>query len=59
MMVIRIIGTVIGAAVLAAGLYYRSKDKDDAESRRIYGVVSIVGGVVFAGMLALTIAALV
>lgn len=58
-MAIRIIGTLIGAAVLAAGLYYRSKDKDDAESRRIYNVISLVGAVVFIGMLALTIAALV
>lgn len=50
-MVINIIGTVIGALVLAAGIYYLRKEKDDPESRKIYSIVSAVGGVLFIVML--------
>ena len=50
-MVINIIGTVIVALVLAAGIYYLRKEKDDPESRKIYGIVSAVGGVLFIVML--------
>lgn len=50
-MVINIIGTVIGALVLAAGIYYLRKEKGDPESRKIYGIVSAVGGVLFIVML--------
>ncbi len=56
-MAVRIIGTIIGALILIAGLYYLKADKDDAESRKIYTVVSIAGGLIFAVMLALTILA--
>ena len=47
-MAIGILGVLTGAVVLIAGLYYRGKEKDDPESRRIYGVISTVGGVVAA-----------
>lgn len=56
-MAVKIIGTVIGALILIAGLYYLKTEKDDAESRKIYTVVSVIGGVIFAVMLALTILA--
>lgn len=56
-MVVKIIGTVIGALILIAGLYYLKTEKDDAESRKIYTVVSVIGGVIFAVMLVLTILA--
>jgi len=39
------------ALVLAAGIYYLRKEKDDPESRKIYGIVSAVGGVLFIVML--------
>lgn len=47
-MIIKIIGLVIGLLVLGAGIYYLVKEKQNAESRKIYTVVSIIGGVVAA-----------
>ena len=43
-MAAKIIGLVMG--ILAAGVYYLGKEKNDPESRKIYGVISAVGGVV-------------
>lgn len=48
---------IIGALILGAGLYYRAKEKDDKESRKIYTVISVIGGVIFLAMLAMTILA--
>lgn len=45
-MVIKIIALIIGVLILGTGLYYLSKEKHDPESRKIYGIVSAVGGVV-------------
>ena len=45
-MAAKIIGLVMGILVLAAGVYYLGKEKNDPESRKIYGVISAVGGVV-------------
>lgn len=45
-MAAKIIGIVIGIAILIAGIYYLVKEKHDAESKKIYGVVSAVGAVV-------------
>ena len=42
-MVIGIIGIVIGLLVLGAGIYYLIKEKDDKESKKIYGITSCVG----------------
>ena len=47
-MIIKIIGLVIGLLVLGAGIYYLVKEKKDAESRKIYTVVSIIGGMIAA-----------
>lgn len=47
-MVIKIIGLVIGALILAAGIYYLAKEKHDPESRKIYTVVSVAGGLIAA-----------
>lgn len=47
-MAIKIIGLIIGILVLGAGLYYLVKEKHDPESRKIYTVVSLVGGVIAA-----------
>lgn len=46
-MVISIIGAIIGAMITAFGLYYLVKERKDPESRRIYGIVSGIGGVIF------------
>lgn len=47
-MAIKIIGLIIGVLVLGAGLYYLAKEKHDPESRKIYTVVSVIGGVLAA-----------
>ena len=41
---------LIGVMMGVAGVYYRAKDKDDAESRRIYGIVALIGVVLAAAM---------
>ena len=45
-MIVQIIGIIIGLLVLGAGLYYLTKEKDNAESRKIYGITSAVGAVI-------------
>lgn len=47
-MIIKIIGLLIGVLILGAGIYYRAAEKQDAESRKIYTIVSIAGGVIAA-----------
>lgn len=47
-MTIKIIGIIIGILVLAAGIYYHAQEKDDPQSRRIYTIISVVGGVLAA-----------
>jgi len=50
-MVISIIGMLIGIMVVVFGLYYLIKERDDSESRKIYSIISGIGGVVFIAML--------
>lgn len=38
----------IGILVPGAGLYYLAKEKHDSESKKIYTIVSIIGGIVAA-----------
>ncbi len=45
-MAIKIIGLIIGVLVLCAGIYYLVKEKQDPESKKIYSVVSAIGGAV-------------
>lgn len=47
-MTAKIIGLAVGALLLGAGLYYLKKEKADPESRKIYGTVSAVGGIIAA-----------
>lgn len=49
-MVIEVIGLIIGILVLAAGLYYLKSEGKDPESRRIYTVISVIGGIIAIGM---------
>ena len=42
-MVIGIIGIIIGLLVLGAGIYYLIKEKNDEESKKIYGITSGAG----------------
>lgn len=43
---IQLLISAIGLLIFFAGLYYWVKEKADAESRRIYSVVSAVGMVI-------------
>lgn len=45
-MVFKIIGIIIGLVVLGTGIYYLVKEKHDLESKKIYTVVSAVGGII-------------
>ena len=47
-MAVKIIGAVIGALISASGLFYCIKEKNDAESRKIYGVMIIIGALLCA-----------
>lgn len=58
-MVIKIIAMVIGALILGAGIYYLIKEKNDPESKKIYSIVSVIGGVILVVGLILTIVSLV
>ena len=50
-MTVSIIGIIIGAAVLGAGIYYLVNEKNDAESKKIYSVVSVLGALLTLVML--------
>lgn len=50
-MTVSIIGIIIGAAVLGAGIYYLVKEKNDAGSKKIYSVVSVLGALLTLVML--------
>ena len=56
-MFLKLIGLIIGALVLVAGIYYLVKEKADPESRKIYTVISISGGVIAAACALLLILA--
>ena len=47
-MVTKIIGLIIGLLVLGVGIYYLAKEKDDPESKKIYTVACVIGGVIAA-----------
>lgn len=47
-MAVKIIGLIIGILVLGADIYYLVKEKHDPEFKKIYTVVSVIGGVVTA-----------
>lgn len=47
-MAIKIIGLIIGTLVLGAGIYYLAKERHDPESKKIYTVISIAGGLIAA-----------
>ena len=47
-MILNIIGLAIGLLVMIAGIYYLKKEKNDADSRKIYMVTTVVGIIVVA-----------
>ncbi len=54
-MAVKIIGLIIGILVLGAGIYYLAKEKHDADSRKIYTVISVIGGILSVACAALPI----
>ncbi len=50
-----IIGLIIGVLIFATGLSYRMKEKDDPESRTIYTVAAVIGGLIAVGCAALLV----
>lgn len=45
-MIFTIIGLIVGLIILAAGIYSWTKDKEDADSRKIAMVTMVVGLVI-------------
>ena len=45
-MIKQIIGLIIGILVLLAGIYYLIKEKNDAQSKKIYTVISVIGAII-------------
>ena len=43
---ITIVGIIIGILLFGAGIYYLTQNKNDAESRKIYGITAVIGAVV-------------
>ena len=54
-MAVKIIGLIIGILVLGAGIYYLAKEKHDADSRKIYTVISVIGAILSVACAALLI----
>ena len=48
-MILTIILLLIGLLLAIAGIYYLTHEKEDAESRKIYGVTTLTGVVLLAG----------
>ena len=45
-MLFNVVGLIVGVVILIAGIINLVKEKDDAESRKIYGIISLVGIVI-------------
>ncbi len=50
-MIISIIGIMIGVSILGAGLYFLFKEKNDPESRKIYSIIAVAGGILLLAMI--------
>lgn len=50
-MIFNVIGIIIGILIFCAGIYYLGKEKDDFESRKIYGITTAIGAVIVLFML--------
>lgn len=44
-MTVKIIGLIVGLLIVCAGIYYLTQEKEDPESRKIYGVISVIGAI--------------
>lgn len=48
-MIIKIFALLIGLMLAGAGIYYLNRSKNDAEGRKIYQIVTIIGAVMAVG----------
>lgn len=48
--VFTIIGLLIGAAIAGAGIYYLIKEKNDKDSKKIYGTFTRIGLAIVIGV---------
>lgn len=45
-MTIKVVGLIVGILIVCAGIYYLTQEKEDPESWKIYGVISVIGAVI-------------
>lgn len=50
-MVVTILALVIGLSIAGAGVYYYMKERNDADSRKIYTVIGLVGLLIAVGVI--------
>ncbi len=50
-MILGIIGLIIGIAIVCGALYYLIKERRDPQSKKIYGVMLAIGGVITIAMI--------
>lgn len=50
-MIFNIIGLIIGAMIFGAGIYYIVTEKEDKESKKIYGITIAAGAVIIIGII--------
>ncbi len=50
-MILIIFGLLIGVLIMGGGIYYYISNKADAESRKIYGMTILIGGIIGIGFL--------
>lgn len=43
---VTVIGLIVGILILAGGLFYLIKEKEDKESRNIYLIATLIGAVI-------------
>lgn len=44
--IITILAIIIGILIMAGGIYYLVSEKQDKESRQIYGIVTVIGAII-------------
>ena len=49
--ILGIIGLIIGIAIVCGALYYLIKERHDPQSKKIYGVMLAIGGVITIAMI--------
>ena len=54
-MIFNIVAIIVGVLIFTFGIYYLIKEKQDKESRRIYGIASAAGFIITAAAIIKTI----